>query len=198
MQTVTFYHYQPLVDYVCDGLDSETDDQLQFASIKTLYKLDHLSDDSMSEDETESSNGAPDISMEERELGWVSNPNLVWTPIKCKPEQVAQFIRSIQNINVKVKNGAKIANIDLSTGTKPKQNNLKLTDDHSQFIENYVEGHPTCIVKDATDALCEAFDNLTVSQSTVYRHITEKLSFTLTLTQPKVADRNSEDILEAR
>ena len=48
----------------------------------------------MSENETELTNAAPDISMEERELGLASNPNLVWTPIKYKPEQLVQCCKS--------------------------------------------------------------------------------------------------------
>ncbi|KAG1451954.1 hypothetical protein G6F56_007947 [Rhizopus delemar] len=77
-------------------------------------------------------------------------------------------------------------------------NNIKLTENHSQFIDNYVENHPTCIVKDVTDCLCAAFDDLTINESSVYRHITDKLQFTLTRTQPRIAERNSEDTIEKR
>ncbi|KAI9470433.1 hypothetical protein BDB00DRAFT_899986 [Zychaea mexicana] len=73
-----------------------------------------------------------------------------------------------------------------ATELKPKQNNLKLTDEHPQIIEHYVEKHPTCTVKDTTDELCKAFESLKIYQFTVYRHITDKLSFTtLTRTQLK-------------
>lgn len=62
---------------------------------------------------------------------------------------------------------------------KPKGNNAKLNAEHSQFLEQYVEDQPTCIIKDATASLCDAFQGLTIDESTVYRHLTEKLSFTL-------------------
>ncbi|KAI9272661.1 hypothetical protein BDA99DRAFT_433009, partial [Phascolomyces articulosus] len=111
----------------------------------------------------------------------------------------------IQNRNWKLKDAAKEAAIELAAAykfhkqwkteegnmlpgyvhvskLKTKQNNLKLTDEHSQLIESYVEGHPTCIVKNATHELCEAFEGLKINQSTVYRHIIQKLSFTLTHT----------------
>ncbi|CDH61598.1 hypothetical protein RO3G_03680 [Lichtheimia corymbifera JMRC:FSU:9682] len=77
-------------------------------------------------------------------------------------------------------------------------NNRKLNDEHSRFLEEYVEQHPTCYVKDAMDELCKEFTNLSINHSTVYRHLTDKLSFTLTRTQPRVAERNSEDTLEQR
>ena len=37
-----------------------------------------------------------------------------------------------------------------------------------------------------------------IDQSTIYRHITDTFSLTLTRTQPKVAECNSEDTIEAR
>ncbi|KAI9243263.1 hypothetical protein BDA99DRAFT_416859, partial [Phascolomyces articulosus] len=82
--------------------------------------------------------------------------------------QVAHFISLIQNKNLKVKDAAKEAMIESSAAykflkewkkgggntlpgyipaseLKPKQNHFKLTDEHSEFIETYVEEHPTCI-----------------------------------------------------
>lgn len=79
-----------------------------------------------------------------------------------------------------------------------KGNNRKLNDNHSRFLEDYVEQHPTCYVKDAMDELCREFTDLSINHSTVYRHLTNKLSFTLTRTQAQVAERNSEDTLEQR
>lgn len=72
------------------------------------------------------------------------------------------------------------------------------TGSHSQFIDNYIENHPTCIVKDVTDCLCAAFDDLTINESSVYRHITDELHFTLTRTQSRIAERNFEDTIEKR
>ncbi|KAI9243632.1 hypothetical protein BDA99DRAFT_595733 [Phascolomyces articulosus] len=169
MQAVTFYHYQPSGDYVRDGPDDEAENDPQVASIKTLHRLDHVSNHSISdyEDDDDCSNNIDDISMEESELGLIHNPDLIWTPTKYKPQQVAHFISLIQNKNLKVKDAAKEAMIESSAAykflkewkkgggntlpgyipaseLKPKQNHLKLTDEHSEFIETYVEEHPTC------------------------------------------------------
>ncbi len=81
---------------------------------------------------------------------------------------------------------------------KRKGNNVKLTEEHSQNLDAFIEKHPTCIVKDATESLCETFQGLTINESTVYRHITEKLEFTLTRTQARFVNRNSNDTLEQR
>ncbi|KAI8063735.1 uncharacterized protein B0P05DRAFT_590272 [Gilbertella persicaria] len=81
---------------------------------------------------------------------------------------------------------------------KRKGNTVKLTEEHSQYLHAFIEKHPTCIVKDATESLCETFQGLTINESTVYRHITEKLEFTLTRTQARSVNRNSDDTLEQR
>lgn len=73
-----------------------------------------------------------------------------------------------------------------------------MTEEHSQYLDAFIEKHPTCIVKDATESLCETFQGLTILESTVYRHITEKLEFTLTRTQARLVNRNSDDTLEQR
>ena len=108
MQTVTFYHYQPSGDYVRDGPDSETEDEpQQLASIMILHKLEHLSDDSMSDDKDNSSIIAPDISMEEYELGLVSNPEPMWTSTKCNQiklrNSLVSFKTKIRNLKMRPK-----------------------------------------------------------------------------------------------
>lgn len=67
----------------------------------------------------------------------------------------------------------------------------RCTDEHSQFIEHCVEKYPMCIVKDVTDELCKAFKGRKTNQGTA-----GKLLFTLTPTQPKVAEPNCEDIIK--
>lgn len=39
---------------------------------------------------------------------------------------------------------------------------------------------------------------MTINESSVYRHITDKLQFTLTRTQPRITERNSEDTIKKR
>lgn len=86
----------------------------------------------------------------------------------------------------------------LKTEIKSKGSNTKLTEEHSLFLDNYVERYPTCIIKDATALLCAAFEDLKISDSAVHRHVTEKLEFILTRTQARVAERNSESTIEQR
>ncbi|KAG0191174.1 hypothetical protein DFQ28_000777 [Apophysomyces sp. BC1034] len=159
----------------------------------------------MADEESEPLHGVQDITMTERELGLIIQPNLVWTPTKYKTEQVAQFIAIIQNDNVSIADAARRSYIKYdaaykfhkqwrdnggtvlpgnapASDVKRKVRNQKLNDDHSAFLERYVKGNPTCIVKDVAASLCDAFENLTVNDSTVYRHITYKLSFSLTRT----------------
>ncbi|KAG2215415.1 hypothetical protein INT45_005444 [Circinella minor] len=159
--------------------------------------------------------------MEELDLDGVPLPKMIWTPVKYKPSQVAQFISLMQNKNYKLLKVAKETGIvydaaykfnkqwkenegtvlpgyKLASEVKTKRNNVKITDERSKFIEDYVEAHPTCIVKDITEQLSANFGDLSVNESTVYRHITKKLEFTLTRTQPRIAARNSEDTKEQR
>ncbi|KAI7889696.1 uncharacterized protein EV154DRAFT_591632, partial [Mucor mucedo] len=68
----------------------------------------------------------------------------------------------------------------------------------SQYLHAFIENHPTCIVKDATESLCETFQGLTMNESTVFRHMTEKLKFTLTCTQARFVNKNSDDTLKQR
>ncbi|KAI8886573.1 hypothetical protein K501DRAFT_269734 [Backusella circina FSU 941] len=161
--------------------------------LKAKQKINVADDDSLSEAEEEClSNTTTDISMEEIDLGLVYDPKLIWVPTKYKPNQVAQFISLMQNTNMRIKSAAKEAEV------RPKQNNLKISKDHSQFLEEYIEKNPTCIIKDATEELCKEFDGMKINESAVYRHVRNELSFTLTCTQPRVAARNSEDTIESR
>lgn len=76
----------------------------------------------------------------------------------------------------------------LASEVEVKRNNVKLTEHHSQFIDDYVEEHPTCIVKNVTDSFCAVFDDLSITESNVYRHITDKLQFTFSRTQPRISE----------
>lgn len=215
MQT-TFFHYQPSGDYFRDGPDSDSEG----ATVKNLLQLQHLSDDSMSEEEEIEVPEIPEISMEERELGLVPQPGLVWTLTKYTPRQVGQFLILLLTEEKIIARAAARASISSSAAYKlykqwqgnmrvlpgyvpasevrPRGNNRKLTEQHSQFLESYVEQHPTCCIKDATAELCKEFEGLSISGSSVHRHLTEKLSFTLTRTRPQAEARNSEDTRELR
>lgn len=160
--------------------------------------------------------------MEDFDLDGVPLPEMIWTPIKYRPSQVAQFISLMQNKNYKLAKAAKETGIayaaaykfykqwkenegtvlpsyKLASELKTKRNNVKITDEQSEFIEDYVEAHPTCIVKDIMEQLSAKFGDLSVNSSTVYRHITKKKKIGVhTPTQPRIVARNSEDTKEQK
>ncbi|KAG2221016.1 hypothetical protein INT45_009265 [Circinella minor] len=128
--------------------------------------------------------------MEELGLDGVPPSKMIWTSVKYKPSQVAQFISLMQNKNYKFSKAAKETGIaydaaykfnkqwkenegtvlpdyKLALEVKTKRNNVKIIDEQSKFIEDYVEAHPTC-------------------------------TFTLTRTRLGTAVRNSEDTKEQR
>lgn len=53
-----------------------------------------------------------------------------------------------------------------------------------------------CIMKDTTESISETFHGLTIKKITAYHHINEMLEFTLTRTQARFVNRNSDDALE--
>ncbi|CEP18228.1 hypothetical protein [Parasitella parasitica] len=218
--TVKFYHYLPSSEFASDeepGYQPKQDG----AAIKSLYQMEGIpDDDSLSVDEDDDHFNTA-VAMEEIDLEATPLPNMIWTPTKYKPKDVAQFISLLQNKNFKVSKAAKETGIGIKAaykfndqwgknggtilpGYKPvfevkrKGNNVKLTEENSQYLNEFVEKHPTCIVKDATESLCETFHGSTINEFTVYRHITEKLEFTLTRTQARFVNRNSDDNLEQR
>ncbi|ORY89521.1 hypothetical protein BCR43DRAFT_448386, partial [Syncephalastrum racemosum] len=153
--------------------------------------------------------------MAENEEEFEESVPLVWTLKSCSPEQVTEFIAIMQQESKKVGEAAKKAGINLSTAyrlyrewtngggeimpgykpaskVQPAGNNRKLTAEHSLFLEQYVEQNPTCYVKDAAAELCKAFNGLSISDSAVHQHLTNKLSFTLTRTRAIVSERNAE------
>lgn len=67
---------------------------------------------------------------------------------------------------------------------------IRYTEDHSKFVEKYTEEHPACIANIITKLLYSAFDGLFINPSTVYRHITEKLEFTIIHTQARLTSRS--------
>ncbi|KAI8330134.1 hypothetical protein BD560DRAFT_429215 [Blakeslea trispora] len=125
------------------------------AAIKSLYQMEGISDDDSLSEDDDRSNTA--VAMEEIDLVATSLPIMIWTPTKY-------------NLMI---NGEKNAGTILP-GYKPVFK-----------VKRKGSNHPTCIVKDATESLRETFHGLTVNLSTVHRHITEKLEFTLTRTQAR-------------
>jgi hypothetical protein len=226
MSAPIFYHYYPSGEFVRDGPDDvESEHQLKEneggATIKTIHQIDHLSDIFESSDEEENELLTTISAIEDLDLDGVSLPEMIWTPIKYKPSQVAQFISLMQNKNYKLAKTAKETGIaydaaykfnkkwkenegtvlpgyKLASEVKTKRDNVKITDEQSEFIEDYFEAHPTCIVKDIMEQLSAKFGDPSVNDSTVYRYITKKLEFTLTRTQRRIAARNSEDTKEQR
>ncbi|KAG1336672.1 hypothetical protein G6F62_006174 [Rhizopus arrhizus] len=85
-----FYHYYPSGEFVRDGPDD----------VGSEYQL-------------KDNEGGATIkhAMEDLDLDGVPLPEMIWTPIKYKPSQVAQFISLIQNKNYKLAKAAKEAGI---------------------------------------------------------------------------------------
>ncbi|KAG2230253.1 hypothetical protein INT48_009823 [Thamnidium elegans] len=199
--TTRFYHYLPSGEFACDE-EPEYQPKQDGAAIKSLYQMEGIPEDESSSEDEDDSHFNTAVAMEEIDLEATPLPNMIWTPTKYKPKDVAQFISLLQNKNLKIngkKNGGTILpGYKPASEVKRKGNNVKLTEEHSQYLHAFIEKHPTCIVKDATESLCETFQGLTINESTVYRHITEKLEFTLTHTQARFVNRNSDDTLEQR
>ncbi|CEI97481.1 hypothetical protein RMCBS344292_11613 [Rhizopus microsporus] len=217
--TVKFYHYLSSGEFAYDE-ELEYQPKQDGAAIKSLYQMGNIpNNDSSSEDDCDDHFNT--VVMEEIDLEATPLPNMIWIPIKYRPRNVAQFISLLQNKKYKVAKAAKEAGIGLKAaykfndqwrkyeGTilpdykpaseiKRKENNIKLTEEHPQYLNEFVEKYLTCIVKDATKPLCETLRGLTIDKSTLYRHIAEKLEFTLTRTQARFVNRNSDDTLKQR
>ncbi|CAO3690665.1 unnamed protein product [Rhizopus stolonifer] len=201
MSAPIFYHYLSSGEFVSDGLDGvEPGYEPKDADvvIKTLYQLDSLSDISVSSDEEEDGLLDTMSAMEERDLDGVPLPNMVWSSVRYKPSQVAQFTSLIQNKNYKlpwaakeigivhdmayqfnkqwkVNGGTVLPGYKLAFEVKSKRDNVKITDEQSRFIKDYVKAHPTYIVKDVNGKLCTDFDGLSTNKYTENWHITKKL-----------------------
>ncbi|KAI8327844.1 hypothetical protein EDC96DRAFT_569620 [Choanephora cucurbitarum] len=177
--TVKFYHNLPSGEF---AFDEEPGYQLNQdgAAIKLLYQMEGISDDdSLSEDEDDDHFNTA-VAMEEIDLVAMSLPNMIWTPTKYKFKAAYKF-----NDQWRKNAGTILPGYKPVFEVKRKGSNVKLTEEHSQYLNEIVEKHPTCIVKDATESLRETFHGLAVNESTLYRHITEKLEFTLTRTQAR-------------
>ncbi|KAG2197079.1 hypothetical protein INT46_003147 [Mucor plumbeus] len=138
MLTTRFCHYFPSGAFVCDDIDTE---EFQYqpketeATIKKLYRLKILSDIPISSNKEESLDTV--METEEFKLGLSHLPSMIWTPTKYKPSQMDYN-------KWKTNGGTVLPGYKLASEVKVKHNNVKLTEHHSQFINNYVEKHPTC------------------------------------------------------
>lgn len=116
MSASIFYHYYPSGEFVREELNNaEFEYQLKGneggATIKTIYQIDNLSDISESSDEEENKILATISAMEELDLDGVPLPKMIWTPVKYKPSQVAQFISLMQNKNYELSKATKETSI---------------------------------------------------------------------------------------
>jgi transposase len=74
----------------------------------------------------------------------------------------------------------------------------KLTECHSQFLIDYVDEHPTAVLLDIRTALYEAFPELSISISSLHRHLIQKCKLTLKKLVKLPAARNSDRVLKLR
>jgi transposase len=85
------------------------------------------------------------------------------------------------------------------SGRKPGAGRkAKLTACHSHFLIGYDDEHPAAVLSDITRALCEAFPDLSISISTLHRHLVQKCKLTLKKLEKLPAARNSDRVLRLR
>ena len=73
-----------------------------------------------------------------------------------------------------------------------------LTEVHSKFLLKYVESNPASVLADIRIKLCEAFPGLTLSLSTLHRHLVQKCLLTLKKLEKLPAARNSDRVIALR
>lgn len=83
--------------------------------------------------------------------------------------------------------------------SNPRVRNLgKLTDAHSHFLMEYIDMHPTAVLADIRDKLCQTFQGLSISISTLHRHLVQKCKVTLKKLEKLPAARSTERVLKLR
>ncbi|CEP15996.1 hypothetical protein [Parasitella parasitica] len=107
-------------DFICDQLDTEEPEYQPKeveGTIKTSYRLENLSDISISSEEEEESLD-PVVAIEDFKLGLARLPAMVWTPAKYEPSHMAEFISLIQNHNFETSKAAVKAQIEPKSAYK--------------------------------------------------------------------------------
>ncbi|CEP18586.1 hypothetical protein [Parasitella parasitica] len=108
--------------------------------------------ESSSEDEDDSYFNTA-VAMEGIDLEATPLPNMIWTPTKYQWKKYG---------------GTVLPGYKPAFEVKRKGNNVKLTEENSQYLDAFIEKHSTCIVKNATESLCETLQGLTINESIVY------------------------------
>src|ERR1700692_1451367 len=80
-----------------------------------------------------------------------------------------------------------------AVGRKPK-----LTEVHSQYLLGFIDEYPTAVLDDIRQALYQRFPGLTISMSSLHRHLVQKCRVTLKKLQKLPAARNSNRVLRLR
>ena len=68
----------------------------------------------------------------------------------------------------------------------------KLTEEHSKFLVEYTDEHPTAVLSDIRYHLCKAFPELTISISALHRQLVQQCKVTLKKLEKLSAARNSD------
>jgi hypothetical protein len=67
----------------------------------------------------------------------------------------------------------------------------KLNDDHKVYLKNFVDDNPSSNADDMMEALCDSFDGLTVSKTSLYRFLKEECAISFKLVRKESVERNS-------
>ncbi|ORE08860.1 hypothetical protein BCV72DRAFT_322519, partial [Rhizopus microsporus var. microsporus] len=74
----------------------------------------------------------------------------------------------------------------------------KLTEEHSKFLVDYIKKNTTAILDELKLKLCEKFEGLKISTSTIHRHLVHKHNITLKKLEKIPAARNSDRVIALR
>jgi transposase len=74
----------------------------------------------------------------------------------------------------------------------------KLTEEHSKFLEEYIDEHSAAVPSDIRHHLCKAFPVLTISISALHRHLVQKCKVTLKKLEKLTVARNSDRVVALR
>lgn len=74
----------------------------------------------------------------------------------------------------------------------------KLTEEHSQFLIDYIDENPLAVLEETMDALCARFEGLKISKASLHRHMVSECSLSFKRARKLVDKRNALEIRQAR
>jgi transposase len=89
--------------------------------------------------------------------------------------------------------------VDNAIEEQPKTNQhlRKLKEEHTKFLEEFIDNNPVVTLDQMVDALSDKFEGFSISKCGVDKHMKESCSYTKRITKIP-AKRNSPDVIELR